>query len=128
MVAPNSAAYSNSSAGVAFTAWQSCRAVAFSLAVYSCGKLQRKGLFHDVLLLIFIISVENLLADVVDALADDGFYMVVSQRVENAFSFAAKFNQFTVFQDSKLVGDGTLADIHQAGDVAHAQLGFIQGV
>ena len=65
---------------------------------------------------------ENLLANVIDALTNDRFDVIVSQGVENGLTLPAGLHQTHIFQCPQLVGNGGLGHIQQLGDVAHAHL------
>ena len=64
----------------------------------------------------------------IESLVDDGFHMVIRQRVEYGRPFPAGFDQPGTFLSTKLVGNGGLRQSQQHGNVAHAQFRFKQHV
>jgi len=48
--------------------------------------------------------------------------MVIRQRIENVLSLPAELDQVHLFEQAKLVGNGTLTDFHGLGYVCYTQL------
>ena len=57
-----------------------------------------------------------------DALGDDIVDMVVIQRIVDRFAISALFDEFRIFKDTKLMGDGRLVHIQKIGDLVDVSL------
>ena len=60
------------------------------------------------------------------ALGENADDMLISQGIVNHFALFAELDQLVGLQHPKLVGHGALGDLHQLGNVAHAQLPIAQ--
>ena len=56
----------------------------------------------------------------------NGPHMVIRQRVPDVLTLPPEFDQVHLLQHPKLVGNGTLAQLHALSNVANAQLPFLK--
>ena len=63
-----------------------------------------------------------------NALVDDGFYVVIRQGIKNGLPFPPGLYQPGIFQGTELVGNGGLGHTQELGNIAHAHLRFKQRI
>ena len=61
------------------------------------------------------------MADMLQALEQNGLHMSICQGVENGFSIPAGLDQCCMFQNPQLMGDGALVHVQAVRDLLDAQ-------